>query len=264
MKFKLSNKKILVTGGADGLGFSLINQLLQKNNDITCLDKDISKNSYFNEKKVKFVHIDLRNLNEIEDLSKKIDFGNYDLIVNCAGYEIGSFFNEIPFNEFKKNFNCNFFSHTFIIQQHTINKDKQKKTKIVNIVSDTAFRSIPTRSSYCSSKSAFYSFSESMRLELKNFNIDLIIVMPPKLDTDFFKKIQYFGKLKKDKIPYADKRPFYPKDKFAKIVIDKIEKNYFFINVLNITKIFLAINFFIPKVGDLLVERFSTWKKLRN
>ena len=189
MKFKLSNKKILVTGGADGLGFSLINQLLEKNNDITCLDKDVSKNSYFNEKKVKFFNIDLRNLNEIEVLSKKIDFGNYDLIVNCAGYEIGSFFNEIPFNEFKKNFNCNFFSHTFIIQQHTINKDKQRKTKIVNMVSDTAFRSIPTRSSYCSSKSAFYSFSESMRLELKNFNIDLIIVIPPKLDTDFFKKI---------------------------------------------------------------------------
>ena len=72
------------------------------------------------------------------------------------------------------------------------------------------------------------------------------------------------NKLEKDKIPYADKRPFYHKDKFAKIVINKIEKNYFFINVLNITKVFLAINFFIPKVGDLLVERFSTWKKLRN
>ena len=84
MKFKLSNKKILVTGGADGLGFSLINQLLEKNNDITCLDKDVSKNSYFNEKKVKFFNIDLRNLNEIEVLSKKIDFGNYDLIVNLA------------------------------------------------------------------------------------------------------------------------------------------------------------------------------------
>ena len=121
MKFKLSNKKILVTGGADGLGFSLINQLLEKNNDITCLDKDVSKNSYFNEKKVKFFNIDLRNLNEIEVLSKKIDFGNYDLIINCAGYEIGSFFNEIPFNEFKKNFNCNFFS---CFRRHFFNKLK--------------------------------------------------------------------------------------------------------------------------------------------
>ena len=203
MRVKLNKKtKCLVTGSNGFLGKHLVNLLKKRNVKI------ISTSSKLN---------DLRNLNEIEDLSKKIDFGNYDLIVNCAGYEIGSFFNEIPFNEFKKNFNCNFFSHTFIIQQHTINKDKQRKTKIVNIVSDTAFRSIPTRSSYCSSKSAFYSFSESMRLELKNFNIDLIIVMPPKLDTDFFKKIQYFGKLKKTKYHMQTKDHFTTKISLQKL-----------------------------------------------
>ena len=171
MKFNLTNKRILVTGGADGLGLSLINILLEKINDITCLDKNIENAEYFEKKNVNFFKIDLRNLDETKNLSNKIDFGSYDVIINCAGYEIGSFFSEIPFNEFQNNFNCNFFSHTFIIQQHIKNKNINNRTKIINIISDTAFRSIPTRASYCSSKSAFFSFTESMRLELKNFTV---------------------------------------------------------------------------------------------
>lgn len=263
MKYKIYNKKILITGGSDGLGLSLIEILLEKKNKITCLDIDESKSEYFNDKGVIFYKIDLRNIENIKKLSNSINFGDFDLIINCAGYEIGSFFKEVPFEEFQNNFNCNFFSHIFIIKEHIIKKNYDNKTKILNMTSDTAFRSIPTRSSYCASKSAFQSFSESMRLELKNFNIDVITVLPPKLDTNFFKKIEYFGKLKIDKIPYSDSRPFYSREKFAKKIIKGVEQNYLFINVFNVTKFFLLINFIFPKLADNIVEKLSTWKKLK-
>lgn len=263
MKFEVSNKKILITGGSDGLGFSLIKILLQKKNQITCLDIDDSNTNFFNDNNIIFRKIDLRNLENIKKLSNLINFGEFDLIINCAGYEIGSFFKEVPFEEFQNNFNCNFFSHIFIIKEHTNKKNPDKKTKILNVTSDTAFRSIPTRSSYCASKSALQSFSDSMRLELKNFNIDVVTILPPKLDTNFFKKIQYFGRLKIDKIPYSDSRPFYSRDKFAKKIVRDVEQNLLFVNVLNITKIFLLINFLFPKIADIMVEKLSTWKKLK-
>ena len=101
MKFNLKNKKILVTGGADGLGLSLINILLEKINDITCLDKNIENAEYFEKKNVNFFKIYFRNLDETKNLSNKIDFGSYDVIINCAGYEIGSFLVKYHLMNFK-------------------------------------------------------------------------------------------------------------------------------------------------------------------
>ena len=40
MKFDIYKKKILITGGADGLGLSLIKILIKRENQITCLDID--------------------------------------------------------------------------------------------------------------------------------------------------------------------------------------------------------------------------------
>ena len=131
------------------------------------------------------------------------------------------------------------------------------------MVSDTAFRAIPTRSSYCSSKASFRNFTESMRVELKIYNIDCITVTPPKLDTDFFKKIEYFGYLNKEKLPYSDSRPFYSTNKFAKQIITGVENNKKYIWVFSITKIFLFINYLFPFIGDLMVEKLSTWKIIK-
>ncbi len=263
MKFDIYKKKIFITGGADGLGLSLIKILLKKENQITCIDIDEKEKEFFINKKVIFHKIDLRNLENIKNLFNSINFGDFDLIINCAGYEIGSFFSEVPFQEYQNNFNCNFFSHILIIKEHIKKKNLIKKTKILNVTSDTAFRSIPTRSSYCSSKSAFHSFSEAMRLELKNFNVDVVTILPPKLDTDFFKKIKYFGVLQKDKIPYSDSRPFYSTEKFARKIIENVEQNSDFVKEFTITKVFLLINFLAPKLADLMVEKLSTWKKLK-
>ena len=81
-----------------------------------------------------------------------------------------------------------------------------------------------------------------MRLELKNFNVDVVTILPPKLNTDFFKKIQYFGILQKDKIPYSDSRPFYSTEKFARKIIENVEQNSDFVKEFTITKVFL-LNF---------------------
>ena len=131
------------------------------------------------------------------------------------------------------------------------------------MVSDTAFRAIPTRTSYCSSKAALNSLTESLRLELKILNIDVINVIPPKLDTNFFKKIKYFGKLDLDKIYYSDSRPFYSHVKFSKQVIKDTERGKMFIYVFSITKLFTFLNYLLPKVADILVEKLSSWKKIK-
>ena len=264
MKFNLQRKHVLITGGADGLGKSLIDELVKKNCTITCVDNDEEKLNDLNHKNIEKILCDLRNFNEIEDLLKKIDGKKYDILINNAGYEIGSLLRDISVKNFINNYNCNFFSHVMLTKAfiETLSS-RDGNTKIVNMVSDTAYRSVPTRASYCASKASFRNFVEGMRLELKIYNISSITVTPPKLDTNFFKKIKYFGYLDKKKLPYSDSRPFYPTNKFAKKVIAGIENNKDHISVFSITKIFLLINYLLPSVGDLMVEKLSTWKKIK-
>ena len=70
--------------------------------------------------------------------------------------------------------------------------------------------------------------------------------------------------LNKEKLPYSDSRPFYPTNKFAKIIINGIEKNKSHIGVFSVTKIFLFINFLIPLVADYMVEKLSAWKIIKS
>ena len=264
MKFNIQNKKILITGGADGLGKCLIDELINKNCNITCVDHDKEKLNNLNHKNIKKILCDLRNLNETEHLLKTIEGEKYDILINNAGYEIGSLLKEVSMKDFIDNYNCNFFSHVMLTKAFVSSlSSRDGNTKIINMVSDTAFRAIPTRASYCSSKASFRNFIEAMRVELKIYNIDCITVTPPKLDTNFFKKIQYFGYLNKEKLPYSDSRPFYPTKKFAEQIITGIENNKKYIWVFSITKIFLFINYLFPFIGDFMVEKLSTWKTIK-
>ena len=69
--------------------------------------------------------------------------------------------------------------------------------------------------------------------------------------------------MQKDKIPYSDSRPFYSTEKFARKIIENVEQNSDFVKEFTITKVFLLINFLAPKLADLMVEKLSTWKKLK-
>ena len=76
---KLSNKKILVTGGAGFIGSNLCEELLKLGNEVTCLDnfstgrlKNISE--FIDNKRFQFVEGDIRDLNICLDVCKDIDY----------------------------------------------------------------------------------------------------------------------------------------------------------------------------------------------
>ncbi|MDC1054728.1 SDR family NAD(P)-dependent oxidoreductase, partial [Alphaproteobacteria bacterium] len=199
-KYNFKGKKILITGGANGLGYHVCLELTKRGAHVIVIDKD-NENLLKLENKCKpnietycYNLKDLKKLNILlEEIDKKHNV--IDCVINNAAYELAGFIDELEINDIIDQYNANFFSGIMIIKKF-IKKLSISKGKIVSLSSDAGFRGVPTRSIYCSSKSAIYYFAESLRLEYQKYDVASVTVLPPKLDSTFWEHIEYRGSIK--------------------------------------------------------------------
>mgnify|MGYP000182646902 CR=1 FL=1 len=205
MLFDYQNKIVLITGASSGIGRASAFEygkngakiaLTGRNKDeLASLNKDLKKlniNSQF------FV-FDLLKLEGINRLIEEIEEyfeDTIDVLINSAGKATLGLVDNIPLNELIENMELNFFA-PFELSRLLIPKMKKKQQgQIINITSGVGKRGLPGASSYSASKFALNGFSDSLRVELMNHNIDLILFSPGLVESNFADRIKVFGKLK--------------------------------------------------------------------
>jgi len=192
------NKVALVTGSSSGIGLESVLALARDGYDTFASMRDTKKAGeleYAAKKeglKINVIELDVDKEESIISAIKKImtDKGRIDVLVNNAGYGQFGCTEDVSIDDFRKQFETNFFSIVRIIQEVAPIMRKQKSGIIVNISSVVGRLGLPGSSAYISTKFALEGLSECLRYELGQFGVKTTLIEPGVIKTNFFSSLK--------------------------------------------------------------------------
>ncbi len=191
-------KVALVTGSSSGIGLETCLALARDGFHTFASMRDTKKAAALQEaaKKenlsIEVIELDVDKENSIKSAVAKVmsDSGRIDVLVNNAGYGLFGSLEDVPIEDFKKQFETNLFGIIILIQQVAPIMRNQGDGFIVNISSVAGRIGFPSSSAYISSKFALEGLSESLRYELGPFGVKVIIIEPGVVKTPFFSSMK--------------------------------------------------------------------------
>ena len=183
---KLSNNKILITGGASGIGLGLTERFIQENNTVIICGR---REATLKEAAGKFPSVitkvcDLSDERQRSELYHWVAEHHSDLnvLVNNAG--IQNWMNILD-SDFYQRANDEITTNIVALIHLTTLFTKLKSfNTIINVSSGLAFIPLSKVPVYCATKAFVRSFTLSLRHMLKPTNIEVIEMTPPALNTD--------------------------------------------------------------------------------
>lgn len=190
------NKKIaIITGASSGFGLLTTLELAKKDYLVIATMRNLEKQGTLLSQvtklnlqhNIKVQQLDVTDQNSIHNFQLFLkEINRIDLLINNAGYANGGFVEEIPVDEYRKLFETNLFGAISITQLVLLYMRKQRSGKIINISSISGQVGFPGLSPYVSSKYALEGWSESLRLEVKTFGIDVALIEPGSYNTNIW------------------------------------------------------------------------------
>lgn len=175
-------KIVLITGATSGIGRRTAEFLAEKGYKVYGTGRNPQEKS----DKIHFLPMDIRNEAEIQTQVRFIieKEGRIDILINNAGVGISGAMEELPSEAIKNTFQTNFFGVIDLIKAVLPTMRSQKKGLIINVTSIAGYMGLPFRGVYSASKGALALASETLRMELKPFNIEVVCVAPGDVATD--------------------------------------------------------------------------------
>lgn len=173
---------VLITGCSQGgIGHALSRAFAAKNCQVVATSRSLSSMADLQQDPRFF----LQELDVLSDqsvhkvLSNVVErFGRIDVLVNNAGVHCVGPLAEVPLSAVQSTFDTNVFGSLRMIQAVVPYMASRKKGKVVNVGSVAALAPGPWAGVYTASKAALHALTDTMRLELRHFGIDVINVVP--------------------------------------------------------------------------------------
>lgn len=174
----MERKVVLVTGGSSGIGLATCRYLQQKGCTVYGTSRKARNGELMHG--IPMLQLFTENSQSISDavhwlIEKE---GRIDVLINNAGTGIAGALEDTSLEEMESIFRTNVFGQLECCKAVIPHMRSQNKGQIINISSIGGEFGLPYRGVYSASKSAIDRFSETLRMELKQWNISVSIVQP--------------------------------------------------------------------------------------
>jgi len=188
-----SSRTIWITGASSGIGEALAMHWAAKETTIILsgLDKKqlepVAVKCEQKGAKVQIVPFDLTKEYEIIEASTQVQalVTKIDILANCGGIGQRSLVIETPAAVSRKIMETDFWGHATLSTQILPFMVKTGGGTIVVMSSLSGLFGFPQRSMYCAAKHALHGFFETIRLEHHKDNINVLMVCPGRVKTNF-------------------------------------------------------------------------------
>jgi NAD(P)-dependent dehydrogenase (short-subunit alcohol dehydrogenase family) len=199
-------KVAVVTGTSSGIGFETALALAREGYYTYATMRDTTKSDKIKELgkkdnlKISVLELDVDDESSVKNAIRKIlgQKQRIDILVNNAGWGLWGCVEDVSIDEFKAQFDTNFFSIIRLIQEVGPTMRTQGSGKIINISSVAGRIGFPASPAYISSKFALEGLSECLRLEMAPFGVDVVIIEPGVIKTNFLNPVKLAKKSESD------------------------------------------------------------------
>ena len=150
-------------------------------------------------------------------------FGGLDVLVNNAGGTMWALFEEVEdLSIFERLMRQNYLSSVYCTH-HALPHLKSSKGMIVAVASLAGLNGVPTRTGYAASKHAMFGFFESLRIEVEDAEVDVVMIAPDFVVTEIHKRALKGDGTPLEKTPLQEGKVMSAAD-CAAIMVDGMER----------------------------------------
>jgi len=169
-------KTVLITGCSSGFGLETAQYFLDRDWNVIATMRTPREDLLPRSERLRILALDVTDADSIRRAVEAA--GTIDVLVNNAGIGLLGALEGLPMDSVREIFDTNTFGTMAMIQAVLPQFRRRKAGVIVNVTSSVTLKPLPLLSVYTASKAAVNAFTESLTLELKQFNVRVSLVLP--------------------------------------------------------------------------------------
>jgi NADP-dependent 3-hydroxy acid dehydrogenase YdfG len=183
----MASKAVLITGCSTGIGRKTAEHLAGRGWTVYATARRPESIADLESKGCRTLALDVTDENSMAGAVRAVEEteGAIGVLINNAGYSQSGAVEEVPMEQVRRQFETNVFGLLRMCQLVLPGMRRQGYGRIVNISSMGGRVVFPGGGIYHGTKFAVEAISDAMRWEVRNFGIDVILIEPGLIKTEF-------------------------------------------------------------------------------
>ena len=181
MTYEMQTGRVLVTGGASGLGAAVVDAVLKAGGTPVVLDRDIRTVSA-----AKAIEVDVADRVAVTEAVNQAaeTLGGLDAVVTAAGIDRCGKLEDVPAEDWEQVIFVNLLGTVSVVRA-ALPYLKASRGRVVTVASTLGKRALPAATAYCASKFGVVGFSHALAAETSG-EIGVTTLIPGGMKTRFF------------------------------------------------------------------------------